>query len=86
MPAPRPSTLGTFSDALNLISSGSLDDKIQWIAQRDPDWFVAHVLTHTLGIPDNAERGLRLDERMVDQAVASIALRASVRMPLRSVS
>ena len=83
MPTIRRSPLGTFSDALNLIASGTLDDKVRWIAERDPDWFVANVLTHTLGIPDSAERGIRLDERMLDQAVAAIALRDNVRVPLR---
>lgn len=83
MPATHRSPLSTFSDALNLISSGTMDDKIGWIAERDPDWFVANVLAHTLGVPDSAARGIRLDERMVDQAIASIALCENVRMPMR---
>ena len=81
---PLLSPLGTFSDALNLIASGALDDKVRWISERDPDWFVANVLAKTLGIPDSAERGIRLDERMLDQAIAAIALRDNVRLSRES--
>ncbi len=85
MPVTPRSPLAAFSDALNLIASGTMDEKVHWIAEHDPDWFVAHVLSHTLGIADSAERGVRLEERLVDQAVAAIALRDSMRLPLRNV-
>lgn len=73
-----------FADALNLIASGSGDDKVRWIAERDPDWFVDHVLRIDYTDRDAVlPAHQRIDRRLLDQAIASIALRDGTWMPLR---
>lgn len=75
-----------FADALNLIASGTGDDKVRWIAERDPDWFVDQLLRFQeqnqqyLFEPSHG----RIDRRLLDQAIASIALRDCTAAPLRA--
>lgn len=77
-----------FTEALNLIASGSGDDKMRWIAERDPDWFVDQLLRFQeqnqqyLFEPEHG----RIDRRLLDQAIASIALRDCSSQPLRHAS
>lgn len=80
------SPFAPFFDVLNLIASGAPDDKMRWIAEHDPDWFVARVLDRTLGVPHDPRRGIRVDERDLDQAIASITLRECVARPLRATA
>jgi hypothetical protein len=75
--------VSSFADALNLIASGSGDEKVRWIAERDPDWFVDHLLRHTLVLYPYEPEGGRIDRRLLDQAIASIALRDCAALPLR---
>lgn len=76
-----------FTEALNLIASGSGDDKVRWIAERDPDWFVDQVLRIDYTDRDAvAPRQGRIDRRVLDQAIASIALRDATHVPLRNAS
>ncbi len=82
-PAP-PSPARKITDALNLIASGSGDDKVRWIAERDPDWFVDQLLRFQ---EQNQQylfepREGRIDRRLLDQAIASIALRDCSAQPL----
>jgi hypothetical protein len=62
--------------ALQLIAQADGDEKIRWIAERDPDWFVDHVLSVDYTDRDaiEPEHG-RIDRRLLDQAIARIALR-----------
>ena len=86
-PAPVNPARG-FTDALNLIASGSGDDKVRWIAEHDPDWFVDQLLRFQeqnqqyLFEPSHG----RIDRRLLDQAIASIALRDGTMPPLRHAS
>ena len=63
-------------DALQLIAHGSGDEKVRFIAERDPDWFVDHVLSVDYTDRDavSPESG-RIDRRMLDAGIARIALR-----------
>lgn len=62
--------------ALHLIAHGSGDEKVRYIAERDPDWFVDNVLAvdyvdrdEIMPVPG------RMDRSLLDSAIARIALR-----------
>lgn len=75
------------ADALHLIAHGSADEKIRYIAERDADWFVDHVLDWDVSYVDRdaapAPRP-RLDRVVLDRAVARIALRDRTFPALRA--
>jgi hypothetical protein len=51
------------AEALRLIAHGTNDDKLRFITERDPDWFVHQVLVS----------GRRLETTMLDDAVLRLA-------------
>lgn len=64
--------------ALQLIAHGSADEKVRYIAERDADWFVDHVLNWETSYVERDVSDpprLRLDGAMLDRAVARLALR-----------
>lgn len=64
------------ADALHLIANGTADEKARFIAERDPDWFVDHVLSVDYTDRDAvAPESGRIDRRVLDESVARIALR-----------
>jgi hypothetical protein len=64
------------ADALHLIAHGDADEKVRFIAERDPDWFVDHVLSVDYTDRDAvAPESGRIDRRMLDAGIARIALR-----------
>lgn len=64
------------AEALHLIAHGDADVKVRYIAERDPDWFVDHVLSVDYVDRDEATPTAGpIDRRMLDQAIARIALR-----------
>jgi hypothetical protein len=73
------------ADALHLIAHASADEKVRFVAERDPDWFVDHVLSVDYTDRDavSPESG-RIDRRMLDQAIARIALRDRTFAALRA--
>lgn len=76
-----------FAEALNLIASGTGDDKVRWIAEHDPDWFVDRMLHTAFRQREGAQLQLgAIDRDVLDQAIASIALRDGTTVPLREAS
>lgn len=77
--ATNPSASGharELADALHLIAHGDADEKVRYIAERDPDWFVDHVLSvDYVDRDETAPSTGRIDRRLLDQAIARIALR-----------
>jgi len=75
----HPSSLATeLAAVLQLIASGSGDDKLRYIAANDPDWFVDHVLAvDYVDRDETAPTQGRMDRAMLDAAIAKIALRAA---------
>lgn len=64
------------AEALHLIAHGSGDEKVRYIAERDPDWFVDHVLSVDYTDRDAVEpESGRIDRRMLDCSIARIAIR-----------
>lgn len=66
------------AEALSLIAHGTGDEKVRYIAERDPDWFVDHVLDWTVDHVDRdaTEPPRRATDRAVlDSVIARIALR-----------
>jgi hypothetical protein len=64
------------AEALHLIAHGTGDEKVRYIAERDPDWFVDHVLSIDYTDRDACEPETgRIDRRLLDQSIARIALR-----------
>ncbi len=64
------------AEALRLIAHGTADEKVRFIAERDPDWFVDHVLSVDYTDRDAvAPESGRVDRRMLDSGIARIALR-----------
>ncbi len=64
------------ADALHLIAHGNADQKARYIAERDPDWFVDHVLAVDYTDRDAvAPESGRIDRRVLDESIARIALR-----------
>jgi hypothetical protein len=65
--------------ALQLIAHGSGDEKVRYIAERDPDWFVSHVLNWDevdyIDRDETAPPTTRIDRRLLDESIARIALR-----------
>lgn len=72
------------AEALHLVAHGTLDEKVRFIAERDPDWFVDHVLTADYVDRDETAPGPRVDARVLDAAVARLALRDRTFPALRS--
>ena len=76
--------------ALQLIAHGSADDKVRYVAERDPDWFVDHVLgwgdAPDLDRDATAPAQRVADRRMLDAAIARIAIRDRVDLPLRETA
>lgn len=91
MPVPpvSPSTdhARELADALQLIAHGSPDEKVRFIAERDADWFVDHVLDWNVDYVDRDATRARpaIDRAMLDCAIARLALRdrtfPALRMP-----
>ena len=76
----------SLADALHLIARGSADEKVRFIAERDPDWFVDHVLNWESDYVDRDELlppRRATDRDVLDQAIARIVLRARVRQDTR---
>lgn len=70
------------ADALQLIATGSGDEKVRWIAARDPDWFVDHVLSIDYTDRDAvAPQNGRMDRQLLDQTIARIALSSRLTPP-----
>ena len=64
------------AEALHLIAHADADVKVRYIAERDPDWFVDHVLSVDYIDRDEASPAASpIDRRVLDQAIARIALR-----------
>ena len=64
------------AEALHLIAHADGDETVRYIAERDPDWFVDHVLAVDYVDRDEASpTTARIDRRLLDQAIARIALR-----------
>ena len=78
-PVSRPSSnhAGELAEALQLIAHGSADEKVRYIAERDADWFVDHVLDWDVDYVDRDAAAARpvIDRAMLDRAIARIALR-----------
>jgi hypothetical protein len=65
-------------EALQLIAHATADEKIRWIAERDADWFVDHVLNWDVDYVDRDVTGppqSRINRELLDCAIARIALR-----------
>lgn len=64
------------AEALHLIAVGDGDEKVRYIAERDPDWFVDHVLSvDYVDRDETTPTTSPVDRRLLDQAIARIALR-----------
>jgi hypothetical protein len=78
-PVSRPSSdhARELADALQLIAHGTADEKVRYIAERDADWFVDHVLDWDVDYVDRDAAAARpvIDRAMLDRAIARIALR-----------
>jgi hypothetical protein len=69
--------------ALHLIAHGTADEKVRFLAERDPDWFVDHVLSIDYTDRDAVEpRSGRIDNQMLDAGIARVALRDRTVEPL----
>lgn len=71
------------AEALRLVAHGTPDEKVRFIAQRDPDWFVDHVLAADYVDRDEVAPTPRVDARVLDAAVARVALRDRTYPALR---
>lgn len=71
--------------ALHLIAHGTADEKVRYIAERDPDWFVDHVLDIDYTDRDavSPESG-RINRQVLDASIARIALRDRTFSALRA--
>lgn len=72
-----PDHAGELAAALHLIAHGHPDEKVRFIAERDPDWFVDHVLNWDTDYVDRDEAAPRPTpaREMLDRSIARIALR-----------
>lgn len=73
--------------ALQLIARGSADDKLRYIASRDPDFFVDHVLGVDYADRDvTAPAATPTDRAVLDAVIARISLGGGVQrsMSLRA--
>jgi hypothetical protein len=64
--------------ALQLIAHGTADEKVRYIAERDPDYFVDHVLDWSVDYVDRDEVEARprpTDRAVLDRVIARIAVR-----------
>lgn len=88
---PRPVPTGTsehareLAEALQLIAHGTADEKVRYIAERDADWFVDHVLSVDYVDRDEVAPQRRpIDRELLDAAVARLALRDRTFPALRA--
>jgi hypothetical protein len=88
--APRPaaSPAAELAAALHLIAHGTGNEKVSYIAERDPDWFVDHLLVNDYVDRDTAapESGVRVERALLDQSIARIALRDRTFDALRATA
>lgn len=66
------------AEALQLIAHGTGDEKVRYIAERDADWFVEHVLDWNVDYVDRDEtvpQRRTIDRELLDTMVARVALR-----------
>lgn len=84
--APNPAA--DLAAALQLIAHGSGDEKIRYVAERDPDWFVDNLLSNDYVDRDAAapESGVRVERALLDQSIARIALRDRTFNALRATA
>ncbi len=75
------------ADALQLIAFGTADEKARYIAERDADWFVDHVLNFATDYVDrdavDAPRPA-INREMLDRGIARLALRDRTFTALRA--
>ncbi len=72
-------------EALQLIAHGTGDEKVRYVAERDPDWFVDHLLSVDYVDRDETSAGPaagRIDRRLLDQSIARIVLREPAQATL----
>lgn len=89
MPQPpaAPDRAREFAEALQLIAYGTADEKAHWIAERDADWFVDHVLSFNVDYVDRDEVPAPrpgINRELLDRGVARLALRDRTITPLRA--
>jgi hypothetical protein len=85
---PAASPAAELAEALQLIAHGTGDEKIRFIAERDPDWFVDNLLVNDYVDRDVAapESGVRVERALLDRSIARIALRDRTFSALRATA
>ena len=88
-PTSRPTDehAAALADALHLIVHGTADEKVRYIAERDADWFVDHVLDWNVDYVDRdaaAPPRPQIDCVVLDRAIARLALRDRTYPALRA--
>ncbi|MEO6866975.1 MAG: hypothetical protein ABI200_03045 [Gaiellales bacterium] len=84
-----PTTQAELVAALELIANGTGDDKVRYIAERDPDWFVDHVLQWDVDYVNRDEPTTptrTIDRELLDRSIAKLALQKRATFALRQVS